>query len=169
MLVFSSKDLKIISGGQTGVDLAALEAAAIVGLQTGGHAPKGFKTTSGNNPQLGTLYRLQETEASDYPTRTKLNVKNSDGTLRIARHITSPGEKLTHKFVTQLKKPMFDIVLTDGIDLEAYIASAVKWMIRNKITTLNVAGNSERTCPGIQREARDIMIKILTKYVDEVT
>ena len=75
-----NKVLRIISGGQTGVDQMALEAAHAHGLVTGGMAPKGFKTENGGDPTL-VRFGLTEHTSSDYPPRTRDNVKNSDYTV----------------------------------------------------------------------------------------
>jgi hypothetical protein len=69
---------KIISGGQTGADRAALDAAIEYGVPHGGWIPKGRRTEDGRLPDR---YILQETSNIGYPQRTKLNILDSDGTL----------------------------------------------------------------------------------------
>jgi hypothetical protein len=76
----NNKLLHIISGGQTGVDQMALEAAHTHGLVTGGMAPKGFKTENGGDPTLA-RFGLTEHTSYDYPPRTRYNVNNSDYTV----------------------------------------------------------------------------------------
>ena len=75
--------LRIISGGQTGVDIAALRAAKAAGLPTGGWMPKGFPTAAGPRPDYAALYGMQETASDKYPERTRKNVEASDVTVVI--------------------------------------------------------------------------------------
>lgn len=143
--------MRICSGGQTGIDQAALSAALYVDFETGGWAPKGFRTQEGDNPELGSKYHLKEHSSPLYPPRTELNVVQADGTLRIAADFESAGEKLTLKYIKKHKKPHFD-VLVDNIsymDSKPNIQEVAKWIAENNIKTLNVAGNSEKTAPGI--------------------
>ena len=75
------KVLRIISGGQTGVDQMALEAAHTHGLVTGGMVPKRFITENGSDPTLVRFGLTEHPSSSDYPPRTRYNVKNSDYTV----------------------------------------------------------------------------------------
>ena len=70
--------LKIISGGQTGADRAALEFAIKQGIPHGGWCPKGRRSEDG---QIDAKYQLQETPSSNYLQRTEWNVRDSDGTV----------------------------------------------------------------------------------------
>jgi len=78
---FEIKNIVIISGGQTGADQGALEAASLVGFTTGGFIPKGFKTEKGSMPELGEKYKLVESTSPDYIYRTQLNAMSSSLTL----------------------------------------------------------------------------------------
>jgi hypothetical protein len=69
---------EIISGGQTGVDRAALDVARDLGIPCGGWCPKGRRAEDG---RIADRYPLQETSSSDYSVRTKSNVREPDGTL----------------------------------------------------------------------------------------
>ena len=69
---------KIISGGQTGVDRAALDLALEFGIPCGGWCPRGRRAEDG---PINTRYPLTETSSTDYGVKTKRNVKESDGTL----------------------------------------------------------------------------------------
>ena len=93
---------KIISGGQTGADRAGLAAAALLGLETGGTAPQGYRTMEGSDFDLRDTFGLKEHWSSAYPPRTECNVKDSDGTIRIARDFDSAGERLT-KLIQQAR------------------------------------------------------------------
>ena len=83
---------KIISGGQTGVDRAALDVALIAGIDCGGWCPLGRKAEDGPLPLH---YPLTETESDDYALRTEYNIRDSDGTLILARRPLTGGTALT--------------------------------------------------------------------------
>lgn len=137
---------KIISGGQTGVDINALIVAKELGFKTGGWMPLGFINQTGKHPEFENLYNIKEHTSKRYQPRTALNVKESDGTLRIATNFNSAGETLTLQMIKKYKKPHLDIdALLDDVTTDEII----KWINHNNIKILNVAGNSERTAPGI--------------------
>lgn len=140
--------LKVISGGQTGVDQAALRAAKSVGILTGGWAPKGYKTLIGPNLDLKKRYGLKEADSYNYQIRTNYNVRDSNGTLRIAEHWNSGGERSTLNAIRKYERAFHDVPFRDLGNLQE-IAGVVAWIINAKIQILNVAGNSEETCPGI--------------------
>lgn len=149
---------KIISGGQTGVDLAALKIAQEFGIETGGWMPKGFKNQTGNHPEYKELYGMMEHTSPKYPPRTALNVKESDGTLRIAVNFNSTGEVLTMQMIRQYSKPYLDIdALIDDITPE----QVVEWILNNQIRVLNIAGNSERTAKNIEQFAMAYLHNVL--------
>ncbi len=85
---------KIISGGQTGADRAALDVALKLGISHGGWIPKGRKAEDGPLPDK---YQLREMPTGSYPKRTEQNVLDSDGTLIIARGKLTGGSDLTRK------------------------------------------------------------------------
>ncbi len=122
---------KIIAGGQTGIDQLGLMVGKALKLETGGIAPKGYKTEKGLQPSLKEEYGLEESISSDYSVRTKLNVQNSNGTVLFG-DITSTGSKLTLKLLSESGKPF--IVNPTAIELK-------NWTIENNIKVLNVAGN----------------------------
>ena len=84
--------LRVISGGQTGVDRAALDAAFELALECGGWVPAGRRAEDG---PVDARYPLRETAAGDYETRTRLNVRDSDATLILTRGRPSGGTALT--------------------------------------------------------------------------
>jgi len=140
---------KIISGGQTGADEAGLIAAKSLGLQTGGWMPASFRTQEGRKHEFKSLYGMQEHSSYYYPPRTFQNVKESDGTVRFATKFDSSGEKCTLKAITQYDKPYFDVDINKNLELQQ--KQFVSWLKCNTIKTLNVAGNSEQTSPGISQ------------------
>ncbi len=138
---------KIISGGQTGADRAGLEAAHEMEMKTGGTAPHGFRTDNGFDLTLK-KFGLFEHPSPGYRERTIQNIHDSDGTVWFGNP-QSPGGKLTIGTVIQVGKPF--IVNPNPVDL-------AEWLTENQIRTLNVAGNRERTNPGIG-EAVKVKIK----------
>lgn len=151
--------LKIISGGQTGADQGGLVAGRRLGLETGGTAPKGFRTAVGDDPRLAEL-GLVEHSSDKYPPRTKCNVRDSDGTLVIGRH-SSPGSKLTIRLCAELRKPCFLQAWLVGQDVPD-TAEFQAWLIANDIRTLNVAGNGEGGNQGIGRVTIEFLVRALS-------
>jgi len=133
--------IKIISGGQTGVDRAALDAAVASGIPLGGWCPKGRLAEDG---VISSEYPLQETASRLYQERTGLNVMDSDGTLILAEKILSGGTALTKSFADRYAKPLLVINPADS----AAVGKIKKWLTVNNIRILNVAGPRESTRPG---------------------
>lgn len=148
---------KVISGGQTGSDQGGIFAAKKYGIPTGGWIVKGWKTENGRNESLRD-YGLVETETIDYPTRTKANVRDSDGTIRIAKDFGSAGERCTMNAIREMGKPHIDISLNNSIE----VLRVVEWVKKNSISVLNVAGNCESTETGMSKFAEDYVTKVLT-------
>lgn len=154
---------KVISGGQTGADQAGILAAAEWGepngayIITGGWMPKGWRTENGSEPQWRE-YGLQEHPLPTFPPRTRKNVEESDGTLRMAYDFGSAGERLTRKLCIELGKPFFDIVIRE--DIKPDPRETAEWINSMHIRTLNVAGNRESTYPGIGRRAKLYLLDV---------
>jgi hypothetical protein len=87
--------IKIISGAQTGADVAGLWAAKLHGLPTGGLAPKGFITLNGPHPEMAETFGIKEHPKTGYRDRTIENVLSSNVTLVCSEHMSSPGTVLT--------------------------------------------------------------------------
>jgi hypothetical protein len=147
---------QVISGGQTGADRAALIAAKASGIRTGGWMPHGFLAFDGKHPEFADLYGMREMMSPRYPPRTAMNVKTSHGTLRFATNWESPGEILTRNLCEQYGKPSLDV--TPGGDRTPEHVAA--WVSETGIRILNVAGNAERTSPGIQELAFDFLVDV---------
>ncbi len=142
---------KIISGGQTGVDRAALDVALELGISCGGWCPKGRKAEDG---PIDRRYPLQETTSASYPVRTEKNVRESNGTLVLTRlGQARAGTALTIKFAQKQKKPYLVISLSRGSDLE----TVKKWIGANHVRVLNVAGPRESEVPGIYDRAVEFL------------
>jgi hypothetical protein len=144
---------QVISGGQTGADRAGLIAAKAAGIKTGGWMPLGFLAFDGEHPEFAELYGMKEIGSPRYPPRTTMNVRKSDGTLRFATIWHSPGEILTQRLCKRYDKPHLDV--TPGGELTA--VNVARWIAENGIRVLNVAGNAERTSPGIQEQVIDFL------------
>lgn len=150
---------KIISGGQTGADVGGLIAAKLIGLKTGGWMPQGFRTLEGDKPEFKQIYDMKEHELVYYPPRTFQNVQESDGTVRFATNFNSSGEICTLTAIRQFDKPYFDVDLNK--DVEQQILDFRSWLKSCSIKTLNVAGNSEKTSPGISKKVIDFLKRAL--------
>jgi hypothetical protein len=127
---------RIVSGGQTGVDRAALDFALARGLPHGGWCPRGRLAEDG---ALDGCYALRETPKADYPQRTEWNVRDSDGTviLTIARELTG-GSALTRALAGAYGKPCLHLSKTS--DGDAAPAKLREFIRRHGIKVLNVAG-----------------------------
>ncbi len=147
---------RIVSGGQTGVDRAALDAAITLKMEHGGWCPRGRLAEDGPIPED---YALRETESAEYPVRTEQNVIDSDGTLILYRNRLFGGTKLTRRLALKHKKPCRDVDLEEGHD----ILSVRKWIAENSIAVMNVAGPRESSTPGIGRDACDFLCALLSE------
>ena len=141
---------RIISGGQTGVDRAVLDAAIELGFPHGGWCPRGRTAEDGRIPQK---YHLKETLSSDYSVRTRWNVRDADGTLILYREPLEGGTALTWQLAVELVKPVFLVELGFSPVFEAFRL----WLHENSIRTLNIAGPRESQRPGIYREAKTLV------------
>jgi hypothetical protein len=153
---FSNKSLpvrRIVSGGQTGVDRAALDVAIELGLAHGGWCPLGRKAEDG---PIDVRYNLRETSSPKYHVRTRRNVLDSDGTLILYRGELTGGTELTLKYAREHGGPC------RAVDLgEVNLAAVRRWLVDHAIATLNVAGPRESTAPGVYEEARKTLLAIL--------
>lgn len=130
---------KIISGGQTGADQAALDVAIMLDISHGGWIPKGRKTEKGRLPDK---YKLKEMPTSSYPKRTEQNILDSDGTLIISHGKLTGGSALTQNLSNEHNRPCLHIDLNQTIEFEAAVEIS-GWVMQNNIEVLNVAGPRE--------------------------
>lgn len=150
---------RIVSGGQTGVDRGALDAAIELGIEHGGWCPLGRRAEDGVIPAQ---YRLRETDSTHYAARTERNVLESDATLIVARGKLSGGTRLTRELARRHGRPCLVIRPRDGLLLD----SARDWLEEHRVTTLNVAGPRESQAPGIQEETRRLLMRLLGESSD---
>jgi len=147
---------KIVSGGQTGVDRAALDVALELGIPCGGWCPKGRKAEDG---PIDIRYPLKETNSGNYRIRTERNVRESDGTLIFTWREPKGGTALTIKFAQKYKKPYLVVDLSEGGDPE----TVERWGEVEKIKILNIAGLRERELPGIYHRTVQFLREVFDK------
>jgi hypothetical protein len=137
--------LTIISGAQTGVDRAALDAALAAGLPCGGYVPKGRRAEDGRVPDR---YPVTECGSPEYPVRTELNVVHSDATLVLNCGPLEGGTRLTLALCRRHAKPHALVALDHGNVARA--AREVRaFLRRERPGVLNVAGPRESKSPGV--------------------
>lgn len=154
------EQLKIISGGQTGVDRAALRAAISLGIQHGGWCPPGRESEDG---PIDEKFNLKETpkERSDNALevprsqRTEWNVRDSDGTLILTSQTPpyDPGTEWTIKAARLYGRS----VLISNPEVKQLASQVLDWLKENQIKVLNVAGPSEKSIPGIGKIAYEFL------------
>lgn len=144
---------RIISGGQSGVDRAALDVAIKLDIPHGGWIPKGRLTENGPLPQN---YQLKETSSSNYSERTEKNVMDSDGTLIISRRQLTGGSEYTREMAQKHIRPWLHIDLSKTSAFHA-ASSINKWISENEVEILNVAGPRASKDPQIYRDTVKII------------
>jgi len=145
---------KIISGGQTGADRAALDAAIETDIPHGGWVPKGRLAEDGVIPPS---YHLNEMPTDSYALRTEQNVVDSDGTLILSHGPLSGGSALTQELAEKHERFCLHIDLNR---IPAFKAAAMiaAWVVLHPIKTLNVAGPRAGNDPDIYQKTKDILI-----------
>lgn len=146
--------VQVISGGQTGVDRAALDVARELGIPCGGWCPWGRRAEDGVIPAW---YPLREAPSRAYPERTALNVRDSDGTLVLTRGAPRGGTALTVSLARRAGKAVLVVDLGAGADAGLVRA----WLAENEIRVLNVAGPRESEAPGIHDRAAAFLLEVL--------
>ena len=142
--------IAIVSGGQTGVDRAALDTAAAWRWPGRGWCPAGRRAEDG---PISHRYALKETPLPDYIQRTRWNVRDSDGTLILGSAADSPGTSATIAATCEFGKPIMQVAW-DHRDAARAIAD---WMRKYNIRTLNVAGPRESEVPGAYQRTQAIL------------
>ena len=145
---------KIVSGGQTGVDRAALDVALELGIPCGGWCPRGRRAEDGVIPAR---YPLQETPWDGYPQRTAWNVRDADATLVLTLGAPDRGTALTIRLARAKGKPCLVVDLGAGNGVE----EARAWLEENGVGVLNVAGPRESSAAGIHDRAAEFLRRLL--------
>lgn len=148
---------RIISGGQTGADQAALDVAIKLGISHGGWIPKGRLTENG---RLDDAYRLKEMDTASYNKRTEQNVIDSDGTLIMSHGTLTGGSEYTRDMAMGHGRPWLHIDLNGTGSLQA--AEQIKyWLAEHEIEVLNIAGPRASKDPAIYRSTTDVLERVL--------
>jgi hypothetical protein len=142
--------LTVVSGGQTGVDRAALDAAMAAGLPCGGWCPRGRRAEDGTVPAR---YPLQETATRSYPERTERNIRDSDATLVLHAGALRGGTALTVRLCRAAGRPLLRLDPRTGD-----AAAVADWIRAHGVRRLNVAGPRESEQPGIGAAARALLL-----------
>jgi hypothetical protein len=154
--------LKIVSGGQSGVDRAALDAAIAIGFDYGGRCPRGGWAEDLTTPPglLGRYPALKETLSPDPAQRTRWNIRDSDAILFLAGTAgmsVSRGTRLAREEARRLGKPQLLVRLNEPDRLD----KATKWLLLSSgVQTLNVGGPRESESPGIYEEAFQFLCEL---------
>lgn len=148
----------VISGGQTGVDRAGLDAAMEAGIPIGGYCPRGRLAEDGTIPDI---YPLTEMESPESHYRTEKNVLESDGTLILNRGELTQGTLLTRDFAVKYGRPHLIVQLDDAEPIRP--EQVIRWLNGQYINVLNIAGPRESKCSGIYSEVRDYLLTTFAK------
>ncbi len=148
--------MQIISGGQTGVDRAALDAAIALSIPHGGWCPLGRQAEDGPIPDR---YLLTETNSKSYAVRTEQNVVDAAGTLIVYRDTISGGTRFTLQMARKHGRPHLCVDLVQPVSVD----EVADWILDLGIDVLNVAGPRESTSPGIRDEAFEYLRGVFTQ------
>lgn len=151
---------KVVSGGQTGVDRAALDTALERGISIGGWCPKGRRAEDGSIPAR---YPLKETPLEKYAQRTAWNVRDSDATLVLLGAEPVGGTLLTLEEAREQGRPH----LVVRLGKESRGEEAKEWLSAEKARVLNVAGPRESEEPGIYERARSFLNLLFIALADK--
>src|SRR3977135_2707430 len=130
--------MKVVSGGQKGVDRAALEAGLQLGMEIGGWCPRERWAEDGRIPDR---YALMETRSPDVHVRTQRNVEASTATLVLSRGSPMGGTRYTVEIAESMRRPLLVVDITDRN--RDPVAEIVRWLQTEKPPILNVAGPRE--------------------------
>lgn len=155
---------RIVSGGQAGVDRAALDAARELGLAYGGFVPKGRWTEEGPPPDDSA--GMVETESADPASRTRRNVRAADATLVVTRGEPDGGTLLTLRKARASGKPLLHVDLA-RTGAEQAGAAVREWLESMPSGTLNVAGPRASKAPGLYDQAKAVLAAALGPSADE--
>lgn len=151
--------MKIISGGQTGVDRGALDAALETGIECGGTCPAGRKAEDGVIPEK---YPLTEFDSAVYSDRTRQNVIDSDATLLVHFGQLEGGTAFTRQCCLEENRPFLVIDLSET-DQAIHAQQVLDFIRQNTIQVLNVAGPRASKVPNAQDQTRRLLIAVLNQ------
>ncbi len=149
---------RIVSGGQTGVDRGALDAALEHGYPCGGWCPAGRRAEDGRIPRR---YPLRELDRGGYPARTIRNLLEADGTLIVFHRTLDGGTDLTRAECDRRGRPWLGIDASGTSPAEA-VARAAAFIDEHEIRTLNVAGPRASKWAGAHAYALNVISQLLS-------
>lgn len=150
---------KIVSGGQTGADRAALDVAIRLGIPHGGWVPKGRTTEAGVLPDT---YHMREMPTADYAQRTEQNVLDSDGTVIVSHGSLDGGSALTETLAREHGRPHIHLDM-DTLSVSDAANTLKGWIEDNAIRVLNVAGPRESRDPDVYRVTAAVLETFFSK------
>jgi hypothetical protein len=153
----SDGKLRIVSGGQTGVDRAALDAALALGRGCGGWCPEGRRAEDGPIPLR---YPLQELPGGGYRARTRRNVRDSDATLIVTFGKPTGGTAATLADCRALGRPVL-LVDADTLDVSTATKRVRSFLAQHGVGVLNVAGPRASGHADGYRYARELIERVL--------
>jgi len=158
--------IQIISGGQTGVDRAALKVGKQMNFPLGGWCPRSRRAEDG---RISTEYPLTPTKSFQYTVRTLWNVRDADATWILYReinHVREGGTGLTVSYCEQLEKPYRCISIlpeSKAIELDKLGEDLRAWLKNHSVQILNIAGPRESKDPGIEKATEGFLKKIFSR------
>jgi hypothetical protein len=154
----STNNIIINSGGQTGVDRAALDFALSNGLVCKGWCPKGRLAEDGT---INARYPLAETNTADSIVRTEMNIIDSDATLIVYIDEMDPGTLATRDYAFEHHKPLFIWKIGRNRNVNQFR----QWLLDHRVNVLNVAGPRLSYAPDIYGETLELLESLLAEQV----
>ncbi|MGD0744207.1 MAG: putative molybdenum carrier protein [Verrucomicrobiota bacterium] len=152
---------KIITGGQTGVDRAALEWALANGVPHGGWCPKGRKAEDGIIP---IQFQLKETSSGNYSMRTRRNVRDSGGTVIFSEGLElGGGTRETADIAREIGKPLLHLV--SSLEIKKAATQLDAFLKEHGIVVLNVAGPRASEEPDTGRFVQAVLSRALKPFI----
>lgn len=146
----------IISGGQTGADRGALDAAIQLGIPHGGTCSRGRKADDG---VIHARYKLRESSSADIDVRAEANVSNADGTLLLTFGRLTGNSKAAAELARKHRKPCLHLDLNLEATEDA-VRRVREWLAENEVKVLNVGGSREGESAGVYGAVKDLLLRV---------